>query len=219
MCGRFALTDPLQILIEKFLIDDVQIELNPSYNIAPGTQIPAIILNENKRQLKTFFWGFIPHWQKKPSLSKTLINTRSETAYEKPTFRDAFAKRRCLIPANGFFEWQKEDGGKHPMYIKLQLRDHFTLAGIYEEIIYPGKGEMSTCAILTTNANKAMEPVHNRMPVILLKEHENLWLDTSTPIEEIKNILIPSEEILDIFKVSKIVNSPKNNFPQCIEPI
>jgi putative SOS response-associated peptidase YedK len=176
MCGRFVLISDLKNIRNNFNIRNISCQYQPSWNIAPNQLIPAIINHNGENQLVCFRWGLIPSWSKDPSIAGKLINARAETVDKKPSFRDAFKKRRCLIVADGFYEWKKEGQRKEPLYYYLKSGRPFGFAGLYETWISPDKKEMNTCVIITTGANELIAPVHDRMPVIVPVEQEQTWL-------------------------------------------
>ena len=168
MCGRFAMTDSEEKIMNDFQIQHSEVLLEPRYNISPSQDIPVIVQQDGLRRLETRQWGLIPFWAKVP---KPMINARAETASEKPAFRQAFRKRKCLIPASGFFEWTKEDGKKQPYFICLQDKSPMAFAGLWEEWPAPDGKIIKTCAILTVEANSFLQFIHHRMPVILSLIH------------------------------------------------
>jgi putative SOS response-associated peptidase YedK len=176
MCGRFVLISDLKNIRNNFNIRNISCQYQPSWNIAPNQLIPAIINHNGENQLVCFRWGLIPSWSKDPSIAGKLINARAETVDKKPSFRDAFKKRRCLIVADGFYEWKKEGKRKEPLYYYLKSGRPFGFAGLYETWISPDKKEINTCVIITTGANELIAPVHDRMPVIVSVEQEQTWL-------------------------------------------
>lgn len=178
-------------------------------------------MQDEGKKLTVFRWGLIPSWAKDTSIGNKMINARSETLLEKPSFKAAFKKRRCLILADGFYEWKKTGQEKLPMYIYLKNEKPFAFAGIWETWQSPDGSTMHSCAIITTAPNELMIPIHDRMPAILSKAHIDMWLDTSRVDEKILLNLLnpyPSEE-MSVYQVSKIVNSPQNDIPACIDPI
>ncbi len=217
MCGRFALYSSFQAIKDYAdLLNDFD-ERDANYNVAPGQIIPIIINVNQQNILKSCKWGFIPFWAKDENIGYKLINTRGETISEKPSFKYAFQQRRCLIPANGFYEWRKKD--KQPFYITLQNRELFTFAGIWEIWKSPAGKQIFSCSIITTSANKKLSNIHHRMPVILKKVDEETWLkESNTNI--LQNLLTsyPYSKIL-LHPVSINVNSIKNNYPQLTEAI
>ena len=176
MCGRFVLISDLKNIQKNFNVRNMSCQYQPSWNIVPNQLIPAIINYNGENQLICFRWGLIPSWSKDPSIASKLINARAETVDKKPSFRDAFKKRRCLIVADGFYEWRKDGKGKEPLYYYLKPGRPFGFAGLYETWISPDKKEIHTCVIITTVANELIAPVHDRMPVIVPGEQEQTWL-------------------------------------------
>jgi putative SOS response-associated peptidase YedK len=176
MCGRFALVSDAAAISETFALRDSSYDFKPNWNVTPGQHIPAVILREGRNALVSFLWGLIPSWAKDPSIGNKLINARAETIDVKPSFRSAFSKRRCLIVADGFYEWKKEGAKKIPLYFHLKSKEPFGLAGLYETWMSPDKKEMKSCTIITTEANKLIEPIHDRMPVIVPKKQEQIWI-------------------------------------------
>ena len=217
MCGRYTLSTPAGRLAEEFQLDSTT-EIVPSYNVAPTQQVAAVLEDEGGRRLEMFRWGLVPSWAEDPDIGARMINARSETAPEKPSFRSAFRRRRCLIAADGFYEWKRENGGKQPYYFRMQDGRPFAFAGLWESW-EKGDGILRTCAILTTRANSVLEDVHDRMPVILPHDAYNAWLDPDADREELGELLIPYPyDDLETYPVSRFVNSPRNNDERCIEP-
>jgi putative SOS response-associated peptidase YedK len=177
MCGRFVLITDLKTIQKDFDIQDISCEHQPSWNITPAQAVPVIIRHNGNNQLVCYRWGLIPSFSKDPSIANKMINARAETVDKKPSFRDAFKKRRCLIVADGFYEWKKEGKSKIPLYFFLKSGRPFGFAGLYETWISPDKKEINTCVITTTDANELIKPIHDRMPVILPKDKERVWLD------------------------------------------
>jgi putative SOS response-associated peptidase YedK len=177
MCGRFVLVTDLKNIQKDFNVQEVFCDHQPSWNISPGQLIPAVMNHEGKNLLVCFRWGLIPSWSKDPSIANKLINARAETVDKKPSFRDAFKKRRCLIVADGFYEWKKEGSKKMPLFYYLKSGRPFGFAGLYETWMSPDKKETNTCTIITTAANDLIAPVHDRMPVILSAQQEKAWLE------------------------------------------
>lgn len=176
MCGRFALNVTPAKIQEYFGLSG-ELEFSPSWNIAPTTPINSIVADENEnRHLKIMHWGLIPSWAKDKSIANNLINARSETIAEKPSFRNAFKRRRCLIPASGFYEWKAEDGGKQPWYITHKSNELMAFAGLWEHWTSKEGDEIESCCIITRQANPFMEKIHSRMPVILHPEQWSVWL-------------------------------------------
>ena len=217
MCGRYTLSTPAGRLAEEFQLDST-VEIPPSYNIAPTQQVAAVLEDEGGRRLEMLRWGLVPSWADDPDIGARMINARSETAPEKPSFRRAFRGRRCLIAADGFYEWKREDGGKQPYYFRMQDGRPFAFAGLWESWD-KGGGELLTCTILTTRANSVLQGIHDRMPVILPHDAYNAWLDPDADREELGELMIPYPgDDLETYPVSRFVNSPRNNDERCIEP-
>ncbi len=222
MCGRFTLTvDPAQ-LQEAFPGVDVGPGPAPRYNIAP-TQPVAVIPNNAPDRLDYFVWGLIPSWAKDPEIGSRLINARADTLAEKPSFRSAYRRRRCLIPASGFYEWKTNpvSKSKTPMYITLASGMPFAFAGLWEFWQSRDGSQILSCVIITTEPNEQMAGLHNRMPVILSPESYPLWLDPNDrPPEELNGLLKPySGSDMVIYPVSQLVNSPNNDVPELILPV
>ena len=222
MCGRYTLSQLPEAIAQTFGIQQV-LDLQPQYNIAP-TQIVAAILHNpesNRRELQQLRWGLIPSWAKDPGISVKMINARAETVAEKPSFRAAFKRRRCLVVADGFYEWQRQENKKQPFYFRLQDEQPFGFAGLWEQWQSPEGKEVASCTIVTTEANELMQSVHNRMPVILKPEDYDLWLNPQLQAPDtLQQLLQPYlSEAMTAYPVSTVVNSPKNNTPECIVPI
>lgn len=220
MPGRFVRKSTIEVIAQEFEVKKVTSDLNPSYNIAPGDNIAAII-NDGTNRLIQFRWGLIPSWAKDSSIGNKMINARAETLNEKPSFRTAFKKRRCLIVADGFYEWRKEGKGKTPLYFHLKSNRPFGLAGLYDIWTSPEGKQISTCTIITTEPNELMKPIHNQMAVIISKAQEALWLDPVIQDERLLlSVLKPYDSReMEAYDVSQIVNSPRNNSPECIKPV
>ena len=221
MCGRFDLHLPKELLEEIFGISITR-DIRPRYNIAPTQEIAVIRTNPDRiRQLDLLRWGLIPPWAKDPAIGSRMINARSETVHEKPAFRTAFKHRRCVIPANGFYEWQEVGGKKKPLYVKMKDDNPMIFAGLWDHW-KPEEGEViESCSILTTSTNALIKPLHDRMPVILDINDLDLWLDPHiTESEQLKSLFKPyTPEKMEMYPVSDIVNSPKNDSAKCIERI
>jgi len=220
MCGRFVITSSIEVIADEFSISNPSINIKPSYNISPSQNILAII-NQESRKLITCKWGFIPSWAKDSAIGHKMINARAETLSSKPAFKSAYKKQRCLIVADGFYEWKKTEKGKVPYYIHLKSGKPFGFAGIYNRWT-PNKGEcIDTCSIITTCANELIESVHDRMPVIVPKDSMDRWLDADVTDESILSSMLksyPSEE-MEMHEISTKVNAPKHNSPELLEPV
>jgi putative SOS response-associated peptidase YedK len=222
MCGRFTLTDPDQDLVEQFNLPEIP-DLQPRYNIAPTQPVAAVRLDAESaaREMVLFSWGLIPFWAKDPSIGARMINARAETAAEKPAFRAAFRRRRCLVVADGFYEWQKQNGGKQPFYIRLRDGRPFAFAGLWEHWEGQDGSVIESCTLLTTEPNELIRPLHNRMPAILQPKDYGLWLDLAVEDARLLQPLLRPypPEAMDTYPVSRWVNSPQNDDPRCIEPL
>lgn len=220
MCGRFSLTADTRKLTESFAEFTPPKELAPRYNIAP-TQPVAVVANTGQNKVDFFVWGLIPGWAKDPTIGNRMINARSETLAEKPSFRAAYRRRRCLVLADGFYEWRKNsDKSKTPMYIQLESREPFAFAGLWEQWFTPDGGEVLSCTVITTEPNALMRTIHNRMPVILPRNAYAQWLDPNEQAPERLQPLLtpfPAEE-MTAYPVSTFVNNPHNESAQCIAP-
>ena len=220
MCGRFTLISSVADLQLRFGFEAEPVEVRPRYNIAPTQQVLAVV-NDGTRRGAMMRWGLVPSWAKDVKIGNRMINAVSETAATKPTFRSAFRRRRCLVLADGFFEWMREGKERFPMYFTPKSGEPMAFAGLWENWKSPEGDWISSCTILTTSANSLIEPVHNRMPVVLSSETEALWLDplTETP-ENLEPLLLPAPpELLTVREVSPVVNNVRNDSPDCIVPV
>ena len=212
MCGRFSLTANEAELNLRFELAGGNAPYVPRYNGAP-TQMMAVITNENPKKLSYFRWGLIPPWAKDISIGNKMINARAETITEKPSFRIPLFSKRCLVPADGFYEWQ-QDTVKQPFRIFIKDNPIFSMAGLWERWKSPEGNIIESFNIITTEANSFMKPIHNRMPVILKQEDEKTWLASKDSVEILSLLKPYSSEEMDAYPVSKLVNSPKNDVPQ-----
>ena len=222
MCGRFTLTTPAQTLQQIFDLRETP-DLPPRYNIAPSEAIATVRLPERQtgRRLDLLRWGLVPPWAKEPDVGARMINARAETAATLPAFRAAFRRRRCLIPADGFYEWQQVNHcGKQPFYLRLRDGQPFAFAGLWEHWTGPHGEALDTCTILTTAPNELLRPIHNRMPVILDPQEWDLWLDPAVQDPARLQPLLrpyPADQMIG-FPVSQVVNHPANDHAACIVP-
>lgn len=219
MCGRFTLTVETIVISERFHVPLA--EFKPRYNIAPTQPCLAIIIGDNQRTAKQMTWGLIPHWSKGKKSPYPLINARMETLEEKPLFRECLKKRRCLIPADGFFEWKKTASAKIPYRVTLKNKELFSFAGLWDT--WKGENEelIESFTIITTEANSLVSELHDRMPLILNREDEELWLNTVVQEPaKLKTLMhtYPAEK-MQIYPVSSAVNSWKNDTPACIQKV
>ncbi|MSQ47632.1 MAG: SOS response-associated peptidase [Deltaproteobacteria bacterium] len=221
MCGRFTLATDLEQIEERFSFHAANRSLTPRYNIAPSQAVFAIIGDEAGNRGGLLRWGLIPSWAKEAAIGNRMINARAETIAEKPSFRRALQKRRCLIVADGFYEWRQEGKKKTPIFIRLASRAPFAFAGLWETWRPPDDEAIHSCTIITTTPNTLMASIHNRMPVILTPEAETVWLDrTSTEPETLLPLLAPYPETeMEAYEVALTVNSPRNDSPACIAPV
>ena len=222
MCGRFTLTvDPDELQQQFGLSQPPPAELGPRFNIAPS-QAVAVVANNAERTLELFQWGLIPSWAKDPKIGNKLINARAETLPEKPSFRAALKRRRCLVLADGFYEWKKEAaGGKTPMFIRMQDGRPFAFAGLWETWQSPDGSLLKTCTIITTEPNQLMAGIHNRMPAILPPAAYDQWLTAGElPTPEAMSLLKPYDPAqMQAMPVSPRVNSPAVDTPELIQPV
>lgn len=220
MCGRYTLTTSPDGLVNAFALEEAPRELKPRYNIAPGSDV-AVVANRNGRQVEFFRWGLIPSWAKDPAIGHRMINARAETASEKPSFRSALRRRRCLILADGFYEWQGARAPKTPMYARLRGGEPFAFAGLWESWQPPDGTAIHSCAILTTRPNELMAPIHNRMPVILDAGSYDLWLDPAQrAASDFESMLVPfAADRMEVYEVSRAVNNPLYDHPNCVAAV
>ncbi len=219
MCGRFVLHTPPESLAEYFDIDVIP-DLAASYNIAPSQSVAAVRVPEQDREMVMLRWGLLPSWAKTAKTNYSMINARTETVAEKPAYRTAFRQRRCLIPADGFYEWRQIPDGKQPYYIRMRKDGVFAFAGLWERWIGPDE-KIDSCSIIVTEANDTIRPVHDRMPVIIRPADFDQWLDPECrDADAMKELLQPwPAEEMTANPVSKYVNSPANNDAHCIEQV
>jgi len=236
MCGRFTQKSERKVISLEFYVQDFLSDVFMNYNIAP-TQDAGVVVRDEVYRYVRYRWGLVPFWSKDPKIGNRMINARAETVAEKPSFRNAFAKRRCLVPADGFYEWKKEGGYKTPYYIYHSSGKPMSFAGLWETWtpkLEPSVGQpeadifsserekpppLHTFTIITTGANEKLRELHDRMPVIISQEKRDVWLNPDTGPDQLVELLepLPPEEI-ELHEVSRMVNSPQNNSPECIEP-
>lgn len=219
MCGRFTLFEADKILSKEFGVSGIP-SMSPRYNIAPSQPVAAVRVAPagSGREFVLLRWGLIPSWSKDPAIGNRLINARAETAQEKPSFRNAFKRQRCLIPANGFFEWQRQGRGKQPYFVRMRDERIFAFAGLWDRWESPDEGTIETCTILTTAANAVLAPIHDRMPVILPPTEYARWLDPALlNTDSLAPLLVPfpPEDMLAL-PVSPRVNAPSVDDEKCI---
>jgi len=223
MCGRYSQSAPLEKLSARFGFGPPAFPLKPRYNIAPTQEAPVIVSEDGApRSLELFRWGLIPSWAKDPAVGNRMINARAETLSEKPSFRRPFQRTRCLVLADGFYEWKALPGraGKTPYRIAEVSEEPFAMAGLWERWKAPDGRETRSFAIVTTRANSSLAPIHDRMPVVLDRAGEGAWLDPKAGPSDLKALLDPCPEgRLRVYPVSTAVNSPKNDSPECLRAL
>ncbi|MFF2532749.1 SOS response-associated peptidase [Brevibacillus sp. NPDC058079] len=221
MCGRFTLVTNLELWNARFQIEVMPFDMQPRYNIAPGQLIPAIISDRGKRRIGQLKWGLVPSWAQDEKAGYKMINAKSETVREKPAFKNLFARKRCIIPADGFYEWKRLGKEKQPMRIMMKTGEPFALAGLYDTWTSPEGERLHTCTIITTKPNDVVADIHDRMPVILKKDDEAIWLDREKfDADLLQSLLVPYDhEQMKAYPVPAMVGSPKNDMPECIQEI
>jgi putative SOS response-associated peptidase YedK len=210
MCGRYTLHHSPRQVEMRFGITQARSIPTERYNIAPTQSVPVIVEGDGARFLDSMQWGLIPSWAKEPGIGNKMINARAETLPEKPSFKVALSRRRCLIPADGFYEWKTEGSARQPMHIRRIDGELFAFAGLWEEWKQPDGTPLRTCTIITTTPNELMEPIHNRMPAILLPEDEGTWLDAALKQPgDVIGLLHPyPAELMEAYLVDRQVNVP-----------
>ena len=219
MCGRYALNQTPQQMQELFDFTDLP-NFPPRYNIAPTQPVPIVRIVQGRRRFALVRWGLVPSWAKEFPKGAPLINARGETIKEKPSFRGGFRHRRCLMPADGFYEWRRGEGPPQPFMVRRKDRAPFAMAAIWEDWMGVDGSEVETCAIVTTSANDTLKPIHHRMPVILDPEDWKAWLDTDdTLVRDAAQLLKPApDDLLEAFPVSPDVNKVANDEPHLMDP-
>ena len=220
MCGRFSLISEMGELQGRFEFDGAGLPHTPRYNIAP-TQPVLAVTNEQSRGASYMRWGLIPSWAKDSSVGNRLINARAETVAERPSFRTALARRRCLVLADGFYEWHRAGQAKRPMRIVMKSGEPFAFAGLWDSWRDPNGETVRSCTIITTEANDLLRPIHNRMPVILPREMEPFWLDHDVEDQGVlSDVLVPYQSAeMEAYEVSSLVNRPGNDGPEVALPV
>lgn len=226
MCGRFVATTTPAQLMDYFSVDELAAEgVGENYNVAPTNTVLGVAEHGDTRVVEAFHWGLIPHWAKERAVAYTMINAKAETVATKPAFRRAFARRRCIIPADGFFEWKKRPGEKRkqPYFIRRRDGDPLAFAGLWEWWQDPDGAEgegIRSCTIITTGANALVAPIHDRMPVVLPREAWDAWLaPDNDDVEGLGRLLVPAPaDLFEAYPVSARVNNPRNKGPENTEP-
>lgn len=218
MCGRYSISVDAEELWEELDLEGDPPDLHPRYNVAPTQDVPAV-LDREPRRLVMVRWGLVPFWAKDRAIGNRLINARAETIADKPAFRRAFERRRCLVPADGFFEWKRSGKRKVPVWIHLRSRRPFTFAGLWEVWHGPDAERLLSCTIVTTDPSPSIAGIHDRMPVILPPEARAAWLDRDASPDDLRALLRPyADDELEHWEVSTLVNGPGNDDPECIRP-
>lgn len=220
MCGRFTVAVPREDLLDEFGLTEAPFDIHPRYNVAPTQIAPVILAGEDGRlRLAGFRWGLVPWWATGIDVGSRMINARAESMADKPAFRDAFRQRRCLVPTDGWFEWQRTGSRKTPMWIHMRSRRPFAFAGLWESW-GPRDDRLHTFTIVTTDAAPAVKHIHDRMPVVLGREARERWLAPETTAGELLELARPyAGDDLDFWPVSTLVNSPNNDLPDCLYPV
>jgi putative SOS response-associated peptidase YedK len=220
MCGRYTITSPPEAIRALFRYEQ-QPNFPARHNVSPTQPIPIVRLANGKRQFALVRWGLLPSWVKDPRSFSLIINARGESVLDKPAFQAAMRRRRCLIPADGFYEWRGEGGRKQPYYIRLKTGEPMALAGVWETWTGPNGEELETAAIVTTTANRQLSAIHHRMPVIVPPEAFDFWLDCAeADAETAAALIVPAGEgLLEVYPVSTAVNRVANDMPALIEPV
>ncbi|HSG63820.1 MAG TPA: SOS response-associated peptidase [Gammaproteobacteria bacterium] len=220
MCGRFALFVPIEQLAEEYELTNAP-ELEPRYNIAPSQSVLAVRESrQGERLALALRWGLVPHWAKDAAIGNRMINARAETVATKPAYREAFKRRRCIIPASGFYEWGPSAAGRWPRFIRAQDAPLLSLAALWERWARTDAEPLETCAIVTVAANPTVAPVHERMPLCLTRASYDAWLSPETSLEACQRLLAAQEHpALEVVPVGKAVNNPRNEHARLIEPV
>lgn len=222
MPGRFEIHSLSEVIAETFRVTgaNVRFDIQANYNIAPSQEIPIVIQLE-ERQIVPARWGFVPAWSKDLATGYKMINARAESVAEKPSFKKAFQDQRCLVIADGFYEWKQAGKEKRPMYLRQKSGQPFGFAGLFSIWTSPEGKQIRTCTIITTDANELVNPVHDRMPVILPEDKYDLWLDPNVHDPALLQPLLQpcDSDLLELYEVSPKVNSPRNNHAENIKPV
>ncbi|WP_315795462.1 SOS response-associated peptidase [Paenibacillus sp. BIC5C1] len=221
MCGRFTITDPIEEIMDRYYASIAEgFEYKPNYNAAPMQFIPTIIGSKDGNRLGSLRWGLVPNWAKDEKIGNKMINARVETLTEKPAFKRLISSKRCIIPCSGFYEWKKDGSIKQPMRILMKDDSIFSLAGLYDTWIDPEGNKLSTCTIITTEPNRLMTDIHDRMPVILRPQDEADWLNKESDKESVLRLLSPYEaDEMIAYKVDSAVGNVRNNHEELIKEV
>jgi len=224
MCGRFSLAyEDWGSMLEYWAVSNLVFEQAPRYNVAPGQDIAAIVAGRGERRIGMLKWGLVPSWARQEKAMHQAINARAETLLDKSTFKQLLSRKRCLIPADGFYEWKQGPGrkAKQPYRIVTNDRPFFGFAGLYDTWVNADGERVSTCAIITTQANALIQEIHNRMPVILARGSEDIWLDHDVTDDELAHALLQAypAELLRAYPVSSLVGNFRNDTAQCLAEV
>ena len=220
MCGRFTQSKSLGEYQQRFGFSAGQLGFAPRFNLAPGQEALAVLAGDGGRRGEMLRWGLVPSWAKDERVGYKMINARAETVADKPAYRGPFQRTRCLIPADGFFEWAPAPGGKQPYFLARKDGEPFALAGLWDQWSGPEGEKLRSFTIVTTQANRVVRPIHDRMPVMLAREDEKAWLDREASPEELAKLLRPyAAQDMQARAVSQRVNSPAGEGPELIEPV
>ena len=219
MCGRFGLFVTPEVLEEYFSLDDLVAAVEPRYNLTPGRAVAVVRERDGQRRLEPLQWGLIPFWAKDATIGRKLVNARLDSLAEKPAYREAWQRRRCLIPASGFYEWSEpKDGRKRPYFIRPGSEPLLALAGLWERWRTPAGEKLETCVIVTTDANAQLAPIHDRMPLLIPRDAQALWLDPRSTVDDMLK-LSARPPALEAHPVGFGVNDPKNDDETLIVPV
>lgn len=221
MCGRFTLAVEPDLLMDRYGLEEIPFPYQPRYNIAPGQMVPVVLAEEGRKRIGQLRWGLIPAWAKEEKTGFKMINAKAETLHEKPSFCLLLQRKRCIIPADGFFEWKQTDKGKQPMRIKMKDNEIFSLAGLYDTWVAPSGAKIHSCTIITVAPNRLVAEIHDRMPAILRREDEAVWLNRTIQDIPLLQTLLHSYEAEEMtaYPVHAMVGNVRNDLPACIEPL
>tara|TARA_R110002073_G_scaffold323204_2_gene500422 strand:+ start:88676 stop:89359 length:684 start_codon:yes stop_codon:yes gene_type:complete len=217
MCGRYTLTSPDE-LVQEFGLGELPFSLKPRYNIAPSNEVPVVVADDDGPTLRLLRWGLVPSWVKLTRSTKRPINARAETVHEKPSFREAFERRRCLVCADGFYEWKREGSRRMPFFMHRRDGRPLSFAGVWERHVGDDGTSSDSFAMLTTSANELMAPIHHRMPIVIARDARARWLSSETQTRSaLEDLLVaPPTEDYELFQVSETVNSVANDSASCL---
>jgi putative SOS response-associated peptidase YedK len=220
MCGRYTIVAGEDAVRDAFDLREIPFPWRPRYNVAPTQLAPVVALGDRGPALAQLRWGLVPSWAEDPSVGNRMINARAETAAHKPAFRAAFKRRRCLVVADGFYEWRRTPDGKEPTRITRRDGAPMAFAGLWERWAPEGKAPLDSFTILTTAASPFIRPIHDRMPAIVPPGLRERWLSPDSDVARLEALLVPYDgDDLTAYAVSKLVNAPANDVPECVEPV